>query len=233
MVSIIVCTMRPSYMNHIFANYDRQIIEHKQLIIVINRDDMDIDQWRKKAKRYQNVSVYQLSEKYNLGKCLNFGIERAQYDIIAKFDDDDYYAPCYLVEAVNTLSKVSASIVGKCTSYIYFEAKKALMIYRTGNEGKYRRHVKGGTLVFRKKVWNQVKFPENIVNQSDRVFLRECTRADFKIYSMSKYNYVCVRRADANSHTQKRSTRDYMSDCELVTITDDFRAMITKKLHFL
>jgi hypothetical protein len=232
LISIIVCTMRPSYMNHIFDNYERQAITHKQLIIVINRDSMDIAQWRNKAKRYKNVSVYQLSEKYNLGKCLNFGIGKAQYDVIAKFDDDDYYAPCYLVEAVNTLDKVSASIVGKSTSYIYFEAKKALMIFRSGHEGKYRRHIKGGTLVFRKKVWNKVKFPENIVNQSDRIFLRECVRASFKIYSMSKDNYVCVRRADISSHTQKRSTKDYMSDCKLVAITDDYKPMITKSYTF-
>ena len=136
-------------MTNIFENYKRQKLDNKQLIIILNRDDMDISHWRDKANKYKNVSVYQLAEKYHLGKCLNYGISKANYDIIAKFDDDDYYAPCYLEEAVNTLKQRSASIIGKCTSYIYFEAKKALMIFRDGNEGKYRRHVKGGSLVFR------------------------------------------------------------------------------------
>ncbi|MEX2415487.1 MAG: glycosyltransferase [Paenibacillaceae bacterium] len=229
MVSIIICTMRPSFMGKIFDNYERQDLEKKQLIIVLNRDDMNIKKWNKKAEKYKNVRIYQLPEEFNLGQCLNYGIEKADYDIIAKFDDDDYYAPSYLNEAVNTLNEKSASIIGKSTAYIYFESKKALMIFRNGNEGKYRRHVKGGSLVFRKAVWNIVKFPEDIVAKSDAYFLRECSREGFKIYSVSKYNYVCVRREDTRSHTQKKSTEEYMAQCEFVCTTDDYRSIITKK----
>lgn len=231
MVSIIMCTMRPSFMENIFDNYERQDLEEKQLIIILNRDDMDIALWRNKAKGYKNVCVYQIPEKFHLGTCLNYGIEKADDDIIAKFDDDDYYAPCYLNEAVNALSERSASIIGKSTSFIYFEAQKALMIFRNGNERKYRRHVKGGSLVFRKAVWDKVKFPEHIEAQSDVHFIRNCSREGFKVYSVSKYNYVCVRREDTSSHTQRKSTEEYMAQCKLVCLTDDFTPIITKSFR--
>ncbi len=56
-----------------------------------------------------NVSIYQLPEEKTLGECLNFGIEMAQYDIVAKLDDDDYYSPYYLTEAMEVFTTTDAS----------------------------------------------------------------------------------------------------------------------------
>ncbi|WP_367398376.1 glycosyltransferase [Paenibacillus lautus] len=227
-VSIIVSTMRPDFMNNIFQNYAHQKVKNKEMIIILNRDDMDIKYWRKMASKYKNVTVYKVSEKYNLGACLNYGIKKAKYNVIAKFDDDDYYAPCYLKESLDALARSKASIVGKHTAYIYFEEKKALMLYRDGGERKYRRKVKGGTLVFKKDVWNKIKFDEKQVNGSDSDFLRRCKRMGYKIYSVSKHNYVCIRRRDIHSHTQKTSTKNYMARCKLVSYTNNFIPRITR-----
>jgi Glycosyltransferases, probably involved in cell wall biogenesis len=229
MVSIITCTMRNSYMNNVFQNYVNQKVENKELIVVLNHDGMDLDKWRREAAKYKNVSVYQVPEKYNLGKCLNYGIERANHKIIAKFDDDNYYAPHYLKEAMDTLGKNrKISVVGKHTAYVYFERKKALMLFRRGGENQYNRRIKGGSLVFRKKVWRKIKFNERKTHTIDVDFLNRCRRRHYKIYSVSKYNYVCIRRANFKSHTQKISTKDYMKKCKLVSYTKNFVPIITK-----
>ncbi|UVI28625.1 glycosyltransferase [Paenibacillus spongiae] len=231
MVSIICCTMRNSYMKNIFQNYERQDYRKKEMIIVLNKDDMDIEAWRTEAKKYKNVSVYQVSEQFQLGKCLNYGIKKAKFDILAKFDDDDYYATHYLKEAMDLLSSnPKISVVGKHTSFVYFQEQKALMIYREGAEHKYRKHVKGGTLVFRRSVWDRIKFNEKRANGSDAVFLRRCKRDGYRVYSVSRYNYVCIRRADLGTHTQKTSAEKYMTRCTLVSQTKDFIPLITKFL---
>lgn len=228
MVSIIACTMRSSYMDNIFDNYERQVFEKKEMIIVLNRDDMDVNEWRRKAKMYHNVYVYKVPGRYKLGRCLNKGIKKAKYDIVAKFDDDDYYAPYYLKEAVDSLRHKRVSVVGKHTSYVYFEGK-ALMIYRRGGEGKYLTKLKGGTLVFKKSVWNKVKFSEKRVYGCDAHFLGQCRRKGFKIYSVSKHNYVCVRRNDLSSHTQKTNANKYMARCKFICHTNDYIPIISKK----
>jgi glycosyltransferase involved in cell wall biosynthesis len=229
MVSIIACTMRNSYMDNLFANYERQDWPNKEMIIILNKDDMDLDLWKKRANQYKinEVRVYQLPEEYNLGKCLNWAIAKAKGTFIAKFDDDDYYAPGYLSESVEALRKKKAPIVGKHTCFIYFEEKQALMEYRRGRENMHLGRVKGGTLLFRKAVWNKVKFPEDRVVGSDSHWLKACRAANYKIHSVSKYNYVCIRRANTESHTQKRNTEDYMSKCELIRYTDNFIPYIT------
>ncbi|MFE0558233.1 glycosyltransferase [Paenibacillus sp. NPDC058910] len=231
MVSIICCTMRPSFMNNIFSNYERQNFENKELIIVLNRDDMDIDQWREAAKEHKHVSVYKISENSKLGKCLNYGIGQSTYDLIAKFDDDDYYASDYLKEGVSTLKRTGASVVGKHTSFVYFEEKKALMLFRKGGEEKYRRHLKGGTLLFKRSVWDQIKFNEEMERASDAEFLRRCKRSGNRLYSSSRYNYVCNRRKNIDSHTQKTSTEEYMAKCQFISYTDNYISIITKNFH--
>ncbi|WP_132415786.1 glycosyltransferase [Paenibacillus albiflavus] len=230
MVSIIVCTERPSFMNNIFANYERQSYKNKEMIIVLNRDDMDIKKWRRKASQYKNVSVYRVPQRYQLGKCLNYGIQRAKHSIIAKFDDDDYYGRYYLVESVNKMRRQNVPVIGKNTCYLYFEPKKALMLYREGGENRYLDIIKGGTLVFKKSVWRNVKFNEKKLHGSDVAFLRGCRKRGYKIYSVSKYNYVCVRRKDVNSHTQKTSTKEYMGRCKLVRSTTHYIPYVTKKV---
>lgn len=229
MVTIIACTIRSSFMDNVFANYDRQTWKNKEMIIVLNKDDMDIDAWTERANQYHEneVRVYKLSESYKLGKCLNYAIAQAKEGILTKFDDDDYYGPQYLRETVLAIRRGKASIVGKRTSYIYFEEKKALMILRPGEERMYVRGIKGGTLTFRKSVWRKVKFPENKEVGTDSLWIIRCVRRGFRVYSVSKKNYVCIRRKDMDSHTQKKSTEEYMSQCSFVRRTNNFIRFVT------
>jgi len=228
MLSIICCTMRPDYMQNIFDNYERQNFKKKEMLIILNRDDMDIKQWREKAKHYKNVTVYKVPQRYMLGKCLNYGIARAKFNVLAKFDDDDYYSPYYLHEAMNALKRTKAAVVGKHTSFVYFKDKKTLMLFRERGENCRRRHLKGGTLVFHRRVWERVNFDEKLVRASDAEFLRRCRRRGYKFFSTSKYNYVCIRRKDTESHTQKTSTKSYMNRCKFIARTSNFTSITTK-----
>ena len=132
----------------------------KELIIVLNRDDMDIEKWQEQAKNYWNVSVYQLPEETTLGECLNYGIKKAKYAFIAKFDDDDYYGPHYLTHAMKAFEKTDTSLVVKKTVYMYFEKDKTLAVHVPGEENKFvTGGVKGATLLFRKEICHIVNFP--------------------------------------------------------------------------
>ena len=224
MVTIIACTMRNSYMNNVFSNFERQDWKDKEMIVVLNHDGMDVKEWRKRAAKYggNKVRVYKLPQRYALGRCLNFAIARAKEGIITKFDDDDYYAPGYLKESIQALNQRKGDIVGKAAAFLYFEEKDALMVFRPNGENERSRTVKGGTLMFNKSVWRSVMFPPNRVAGSDSVWVRTCRRRGFRIYSVSKKNYVCVRRKNTSSHTQKVGTKDYMANCRLVRYTSNF-----------
>ena len=113
LISIITCTKRENFIENVYENYQRQEWQDKELIIILNNNAMSLKKWQTKAKSYENVSVYQLSEAISLGNCLNFGIEQSKYDYIAKFDDDDYYSPKYLTQAMSELRGREHLLLGK------------------------------------------------------------------------------------------------------------------------
>ncbi|NBD25749.1 glycosyltransferase family 2 protein [Paenibacillus glycinis] len=228
MITVITCTIRSSCIDNVFDNFDRQKWKDKKMIIVLNNDKLKLKRYRKRAKRYprNKVRVFRVKQKYKLGKCLNYAIKRASKGLVAKFDDDDYYGPKFLREAARAIKGGKAGVVGKRTAYVYFKSKRALMLYRPGGERTYTRSLKGGTLVFRRSVWKRVPFPEFKKVGTDAGWLGRCHRRGIRLYSLSRKHYVCIRRKNSGSHTQKKSMRRYMSQCRMVRKTKRYRRYV-------
>lgn len=188
-------------MENVFQNYEKQLYRDKELIIILNKDDMDRRIWEARAKQSTNVTVYQLPEQTTLGECMNYGVLQAKYSTIAKFDDDDYYGKPYLAQAMTAMKKTGADIVGKTSVFMYFEQEKLLAINRPGNEHRFMKYgLKGATLVFKKEVAENVEFPHIDLGE-DTYFLKGCVREGYRLYSTDKYHYACIRKNQSGHHT--------------------------------
>lgn len=185
---------------------------------------MDIGIWRERAKWFKNVSVYQLPEKTSLGNCLNFGITKTKYDFVAKFDDDDYYAPSYLPDSMPVFSRTNADIIGKRSHYTYLEGKKLLLIRFPNQEHKFVNMVHGATLIINKKVFDHIKFPDRSLGE-DYMFLLACRKKGFKIYSTSRNHYVYLRRAN-HLHTWKPSEEYLLKTSKLHAYTNNYKRLM-------
>lgn len=212
-VSILVCTMRKDSLSNVFENYERQLYKDKEMIIILNNNEMNKKNWEKKAKSYENISVFQLDEKITLGSCLNFAISKSRYDIVAKFDDDDYYGPKYLSDSVNSLKY--ADVIGKATSFVYFKKSKILAIRSLMNENRYVKHMDGPTLIIKKHVFDYVKFAD-IPRGIDTRFSKDCINNGFRIYSTNRFHHVYIRSESSDSHTWKISDNDLLRMCKKV-----------------
>ncbi|CAG7653643.1 glycosyltransferase [Paenibacillus allorhizosphaerae] len=231
MISVICCTMREEFMDNVFQNYENQDYGPKELIIILNRDDMDLHKWRERAKKYQDVTVYKQPGTKTLGECLNYGIHRSKYDTIAKIDDDDFYMPGYLSQQMKAMNMMDADVVCKRTVYMYFMQEKMLAVhlhYRVVNKFLTKSGgVKGSTLLFRKKVAEKVKFPD-LNRGEDSFFIAKCLEKHYKVYATDKKNYVCLRRPEsyhtwnvANDHLKRKS--------KLICITNDYKRFLENK----
>ncbi|ADU31082.1 glycosyltransferase [Evansella cellulosilytica] len=226
MVSIITCTIRQEQMESVFKQFEHQTWLEKELIVILNKDEMNIDLWKKKAALDNRVTIFQLPEYYSLGECLNFGITKASYDYIAKFDDDDYYSPYYLAEAMNAFKQTNAMIVGKASIYVYIYHDKALTTFHDGKENEYVRFVSGGTLTFKKCVANKIKFSSQKAG-SDMQFQYDCRKERFKIYSTSKNNYILIRKNE-EEHTWKIENAKFLKK-KNIQYTDDYESIVTSR----
>ncbi|WP_043934158.1 glycosyltransferase [Bacillus sp. EB01] len=231
MVSLIACTIRDIMMDNIFENFDRQLWADKELIIILNNDNMELNKWKERAQNYPNVSVYQLREEKTLGECLNFGIEKAKFDHVAKIDDDDYYSPYYLTEAMEIFDTTDAQLVGKGKSFMYFEEKKLLTIRQLGSENKPgKSSLKGGTLIFKKELYPNLKFPSRKGSGTDSKFVKRCKENNVRIHTTSRYNYVYLRRSDSNSHTFSRSNKALIKRSKVIGKVKNYIPKITKPM---
>lgn len=199
-VSIITCTKRRDCMENLFRNYSRQNFKNKELIVILNQDDLKVDEYWKAAKAYKHVRIYTLPGHMSLGTCLNFGVRLSKYNRIAKFDDDDYYAPDYLTESMRTMLKTGADIVGKRAHYMYLSGTNTLLLRYPARKNRHVSLVQGATLLVKRHVFDKVGFPDR--NRGECVkFCSDSTAKGFKIYSGSPYNFLAIRRKNSKGHT--------------------------------
>ncbi len=227
-VSIITCTNQPDFLLNILNNYRMQRYRHKELIIILNKDSLNLQEWRKKASILPNVSVYQVPEQISLGQCLNCGISRAKYPLIAKFDHDDYYSPYYLNEQVKALLRTKSPVTGKHACLVYLVASNKLIIRSPQEKNKFVRFVQGGTLLFRREILKNVRF-QNLSLGEDVKFLRDCAKKGYSIYATTPYNYVYIRRKDKSTHTWRVSDQRFLTGSQPVAVTKDYLRFALRK----
>lgn len=220
-------------MHNVFANYERQQYEEKELIIVLNDDRMDLNKWEQAGKRYPNVSIFQLPEHITLGECYNFAIPKARYPYIVKFDDDDYYSSYYLLEAERGFKESNAAVIGKSTVFIYYLRQKLLTLFNENKEFVYIHNLKqlsknylvGATLVFRKDIYPKVSFEPINVGEDTR-FLEACLRNHLLMYGTSRYNYVYIRYSKRGYHTSTFQEYKLLEKSRRLRVTNDFQTNI-------
>ncbi|MBQ8997868.1 MAG: glycosyltransferase [Clostridium sp.] len=210
--SIITVTNRDYCIENMINNFLRQNLKTKELIIVINNDNIDTEHIYKYINQSLNIHIYKLPENKPLGSCLNYAIEKSSYNTIAKFDDDDYYGPYYLDEAKHTFLKEGCSILGKQRTYYYLEKYKKLILKKNAIENDYVKSLMGSTLCFKKDVFDKVKF-EDISIREDYYFNKKCIKNGYKLYSTSKYNHLVFKHADINKHTFKSNIHTLINLC--------------------
>lgn len=228
-VSIITCVNHPDFFMNMLNNYRIQRYKRKELIVIINKDSINLKEWQEKATLIPNVTIYKVPERISLGQCLNCGISRARYPLITKFDSDDYYSPYYLKEQVRALLRTGSSVVGKHACLVYLTSSKKLLIRSPHEKNKYVGFVQGGTLLFRRSILKKVRFSDITLGE-DVKFLRDCSEKGYTIYATTPSNYVYIRRQDKSTHTWRVSDQRFLEGGRPVAVTKQFRKYAVHKV---
>lgn len=221
-VSIITSTNKADTLDNIIANFQRQDHVTKELIIIINKDIIDLNEWINKVKNFNNIRIFKLDENISLGHCLNFGVEKSKYEIIAKFDDDDYYGSKYISDTIKYFDCTDAGVLGKTSNFIYFVDKKLLAIRTPNQERRYVDFANGSTLVFKKAIFNRVKFRDMSLAE-DVYFCKDCIKNNIKIYSTHKYYHIYFRNLIKENHTWKINDDKLIKEsCQVIGRVKDY-----------
>ncbi|WP_410512837.1 glycosyltransferase family A protein [Paenibacillus sp. BR2-3] len=226
-VSILTCTKRPDCLNTLFENYRRQNYKNKELIVILNNNNLKMNDYIHAAKKDKDVRIFRLPENLSLGHCLNFGVRLSKYSYIAKFDDDDYYSTNYLTDSMQCLRTTNADIVGKRAHYMYLNDKKLLLLRYNRMENKYVSLVQGATLLVKSHVFRQISFPDQ--NRGECIkFCSDCLAHGFNIYSGNKYNFAAVRRKNSKDHTWIVSDKNLLTKNVKVLRVNNFKKYVSR-----
>jgi hypothetical protein len=156
-------------------------------------------------------AIMHFEPETTLGEALNRAATACSSPILAKFDDDDWYGPHYLEDALAALRYSGADLVGKGRYFVEIEQEGVTYLV-DGPEESYSDHVIGSSMVFRRRLWEDVPFPHR-PSRVDSIFLRGARIAGASIYSSSRFEFGVRRMADGHTwevdpaHFAARGTR--------------------------
>ena len=215
-VSVICSTNRDVVLDHLLAQVAAQTYENVELV-VLGHGTQIADDFKQRALRLgiNNVTVLRSDASQSLGECLNMLVSEATGEIIAKFDDDDYYLPNYLRDQVNTLINMNADLVGKGSIYFYLPDSDVIARRWKHKEHIWHNFVAGATFVGWREVFLETPFSDRTRGE-DSDFLLRLERKGRKVYSADSFNYLCIR--GNAEHTWAISDAEILANSEVETI---------------
>lgn len=198
-VSVVVSTNRPEHLYNVLETYAAQRLENRELIIV-QHGFVSSPELRSRASELgiENLTLLEASGLDSLGACLNYGIEAASGDVIAKMDDDDIYGEHYLADQLSALRYTNADLVGKQAHYLHLRNRDIVMCRFPEREHRFTDLVMGPTLMGSRELFQRNPFADRTLGE-DTDLQRRLVSDGARIYSADRFNFVQVR--DSHSHT--------------------------------
>jgi len=191
-VSIITIANDDNCIKNIINNYTTQKYSKKELIIIINNKKLDVNEIKINLKNYSGIKIIQSGENQSYKDNLTLGVKNSKYGYISIFNSNDYYAPNFLIDLMNTFKYTDAEIVGKLSYYCYSKNNKKLMLVVPNSEYRYVNFLYDSAIIIKKELFNNIKLnttsKENIWND----FFNQCIKKHIKLYSSDKFNYVHI-----------------------------------------
>ena len=224
-VSVLTPTMRPENVARCLENFGKQTYPRKELILVLNNAEFDLDAVRRDAGSIPNVQVLNVDGNTSLGDCLNRGVEAASGEYVAKMDDDDHYGERYLSDSVLAASFSNAEVVGKGLFFVYFEAEDTTTLFEWTSEHTFMSFVTGGTLFVKREVVRDISF-DPVSLKEDTNFQRAAVEAGCRVYSADRFNFVRTRSRRLSDHADRTPDAEFLRKCRNRTRGLDLRRVM-------
>lgn len=200
-VTAMVSTNRPHMVDHALQQVANQRDVQVQFALLTHGFTVDHAELRAKAADLgvANVVIVEGRDEWKLGDCLNELVRVADGEVLAKFDDDDYYGGAYLLDQLLALRVTGADMVGKQASYVHLGNTDTVVLRNPEREHRWTTFVAGPTLTAPAELFRAHPF-EPRTKGEDTALLRAITDAGARVYSADRFNFMQVRRR-TNDHT--------------------------------
>jgi hypothetical protein len=103
---------------------------------------------------------------------------------------------------------------------------KTLALKNPGMEQKHPPALSGSAMIFKKKVFEQVRFGDTLRVGEDTAFLKAAVKKSFRLYAADRFNYIVMRRADMRTHTWQVSDDEHLAHCRIIGEIEDYKGFV-------
>ncbi|TVT28882.1 hypothetical protein FO441_00965 [Salinicoccus cyprini] len=215
-VSVITSTNRKSNLNDYIKRLVSQNIVKLQVILVTHGFKLSKQEKSSIYKKAKDIDleILEVPNQMPLGYCLNSAIARTKYPYVAKMDDDDYYYSNYLIDSWISAKYSNADLVGKFSTYTFFEGSGLVVSRHKNTRRKYYDFVMGATFFCKSSTMKKYMF-SFLPTGEDSDFLRRIKEDKAVIYADHPYNFCIYRSNNLESHTWKITDLEFMKNANI------------------
>jgi hypothetical protein len=145
--------------------------------------------------------VRHLPDELNLGQVMNALTDEADGELVAKWDDDDWYDARHLSDLIAALEYSGADLVARAAEFVYLESiDLTVRRFATGSE-RWSTTVAGGTMLLPRAQLQRVGWADS-PRRIDRLLIEALEGRSGRVYRTHGFGYVLRRQGAAlGSHT--------------------------------
>lgn len=150
-------------------------------------------------------------EDMTFGSVLAMATRRASGELLAKMDDDDWYACTHIEDLVNAHLLSNADLVGKGAEFVHLQGSDTTIRRFVG--GAYSRSptIAGGAMAITRDAYDGIGGWADVARHVDQALIRDVTSAGGTLFRTHGLGYVLVRHGD---HTWQSDERRFTDQAE-------------------
>jgi hypothetical protein len=212
-VSVIVCSSRPKLLvSNLIRFISLQQNIKMELLVALEVSGESEIAYVEKATKGLNFPVRVIpflpqNHKVPLGLRLNHLTEQANYEILTKMDDDDFYGPNHLFDLVSEMEMFNIDLVGKPVYSFYFKNDAQNdFIYLTSQCRFFSKdyYFTGSAFAFRKSLWNSIQGFLPLQRGEDYTFRKISKELGNRVLVIPPVEYLIFR--DISPHKKHSHT---------------------------
>ncbi|SDQ93837.1 glycosyltransferase family 2 protein [Thermostaphylospora chromogena] len=201
LVSVVMASMRPHLLGSALRQIARQRHVRVEALVGLHGVAASAEPVRRAvAECPVPVKVVEAPRKTPFGEVLNRAAAMASGDVLAKWDDDDWYGPEHLSDLLMAREYSGADVVGTAAEFFYLEPLRATIRRTDYSSEVWSDHVAGGTILLSTALFRKTGGFAALERGVDADLLKRIHAAGGRIYRTHGLGYV-LRRSFSEDHT--------------------------------
>jgi hypothetical protein len=219
-VSVTVPTRRPENLDLWATIVASQTYRPLQVVAGLHGTHWTADHQERTRRRLAEAGVdvvfVSLQEEAVLGDVLNSVAERADGEVLIKWDDDDLYSTTHVMDLVRARHYSGATIVGKAAEFIYLQGSDITVRRHQAPWEIFSPTIAGSTLTIARDDLLSVGGWDAVQTREDASMIKKVRRAGGSSYRTAGFGFLVVRRSASGGHTWNLDT-DQMAQTAVAT----------------